>query len=46
MSLIIPLIEQFIQDKQLGHASVDRDFSTLQETSNRDLENRVLSAKK
>ncbi len=46
MSSLISLIEQYIQEKQLGHSSVDRDFSTLQETNNSDLENNVLSAKK
>lgn len=46
MSSLTSLIEQYIQDKQLGHSSVDRDFSTLQETNNIALENSVLSAKK
>lgn len=46
MSSLISLIELYIQEKQLGHSSVDRDFSTLQETNNIALENRVLSAKK
>lgn len=46
MTTILALIEQFIKDKQLGLASVDRDFSTLQETNIVDLENWVLSLKR
>ena len=46
MSSLISLIEQYIQEKQLGHSSVDRDFSTLQETDNNELKNIHISAKK
>lgn len=46
MSTIISLLNTYIQNKHLGYSSIDRDFSTLQETSHQELENRILSAKK
>lgn len=46
MSNLIAIISQYIQNKNLGYSSIDRDFSTLQETTNQYLENRILSAKK